>query len=1238
MEFNDASATFLAVSPILRERATLVADMAVAGSGRASDAAKAAVAEVELAIADADAAYQRQSYSAALDGYERARGLIYRFLHPGFDVHTWLGDVHRPPLPIGAVLENSLLEASANLAGVIRPTAVDPVPVTGLIATAAVEPDLVRFTTTGFRPTQEARADLGLASNQALALITDGKPELAVPLLKSALEAAGAPDVEKQTVGATMLTLATALVQTGQGEEAAKVAAHAADAFTAADDKIGAAHAVHTQGIAVALTGDQAAADKLFDKARGAITDAPDPAAPGGAAPGGAAPGGAAPGGAVPGGGIRVPGGLRRDNRDVPVGLVRPLDRLRARVDAPIDRVLVDRLNRVDDGGVAGIPIATTFAASAGLLGGLDSRSPEVLAAVRDKDPETLGVRLPGRVDGWTTTTVVDPADRAAVTKDWAVGINVGTDIVTLGIEDGAMPAAGKIADAVYRRRITATKLIDLGIVAGQSSTTTYYLTHLYAYVLPVKIGDTRFELGQHGLAEESYVEAAGYSYLNDPIESTALWIRLAKNAVEWGSVLYRAENVDGAKAQYGKVIDDQGNVPASTLFTTAGLHTPADVARGLIQHLADRPLPSVQWEIASLVLTAFGFIQQILQGLDYYGLALSPIHTFEYLQSVAKGFAAEAVQAERDYVNFKTRQEATEATRRDLEAAVAMAQAQAEAQRQQYLSAVDDRQSAQAALDLANRRLQDAIRQRDDYAASSWTQIWSQAASTAQGMGSNSWFSEISELADKLDRGESISGERGKLAAAYVFSAGRKNRAYELAKMQDNIAELNAAIPVAQEQVQSAQHRELGAEIAWQAALQKSQLASASLDAFDANLFSADAWSMMASVMKDITRDYMWRAIRIAKLMERAYNFENDTSLSVIKADYGFVVSSGPGGEVKLLGGDGLIDDIESFTYQAIVTKVRKSSRIKDVISIAEAYPAQMAAFRATGLLSFETDLYEFDRLHAGYYGQRIEAVELEFVGLVPEDGINGTLTAGGVTRYRTRTGGVAQRTHVVDTMAVSEYRLRDDVFVFTAETGVRGLFQGIGLGTTWQLHLPKRSNEFDFARIVDVRIVVYYTALFDSALRSSVLAAPPRAGELNRVRDFDLRYDFPEAWYGFYRSGTAAVRLDEVRMPANQESFAIDSVHLRVVAKAGVAASGISLHVVAPSGTQTDVVTDANGVADLTAAAPALVGSTPIGDWQFAVTGGASLTDGAGLHFDRVVSLQLGLDYSFEYPAEAL
>ena len=805
------------------------------------------------------------------------------------------------------------------------------------------------------------------------------------------------------------------------------------------------------------------------------------------------------------------------------------------------------------------------------------------------------------------------------------------------------MANVDEVIGKVYAKRAAATTFADLDFSIVDATTTASYLTQLYSYALVVRIGDCHRALGQFAKAEENYLQAAGYSYLNLTIEATALWIRLAGNALGWGDSLYKAEKLPAAKAQYSKLVTTEGRVPApeTFLYSTAPLKVPADEARTLLSNLSARPLPAINWEISIILLTCFERLQQIADNLDFYGLALTPIHTFEYLHSVARAFAQETVQAESEFINFKSRQEMEEASRRDLETAKAMADAEVQGRYQLWRSAIDDQQAAQASRDLAVRRRNDEISQRDAYAASSWAQIWAQAASAALGGGQDAYWSEISELADKLDRGETIHGPRPKLAAAQILRAGRKTRDYELKRMNDTIAQLTQSITVAEEQLQSAQHRVAAAEIAYQAAQQRAQMAQASLDAFDNEFFTPESWQKMAEVMRDIAASFLFRAIRLAKLMERAYNFENDTELKVIKDEYGFAVGNTSGSDGKLLGGQRLLLDIESLLYSAVTTKTRKNSRIKDIVSIAAGYPAHFEQFRSTGLLSIETDLYEFDRLHPGFYSQRIESIEVNIVGLLPEGstGLNGTLSAGGVTSFRRRDGSVGERVHQLDTMALSDFQLRNDVFLFSTETGVRGLFQGLGLGGTWQLHLPKRSNDLDFRRIFDVQLVFYYTAKFDGALRINVLAKPPRPGEMATLRNFGLRYDFPDSWYAFYRDGAAPIRFDRTRLPANQQDFKTKTAFARVITREGVSAAGITVKVTAPSGASGQAVTDSTGtVSSLDAALSSLNGGTPLGDWRFEVLDGASLSDGGVLRPDRVYDIQFGLEYEYAAVPEAL
>ena len=1191
MTLANFESSFVSVLPRMRSFSEIDADLAVASSG-ATGASKAMIARIESHIHQGDDLYTRRQYLGALNEFKQARAMIYSILYPDFHVGGYLRGKELM-LPLSPAIEKSLMDASVRLTDAIRPLDITPQPVIRREMQEQVPDSLKPMVTVGFR---ESKPDeiAQLATSQGVSLLQDQKPQAAADVMEDALARAGA-QLNPALKAALQLNIAAAHLQSGDTQNGSKFAGLALEQFKAAQDPVGQAQALHLSGVSLQKSGNTAAAKPLFQQASDLLD--------------------------------------RKGGAAVAVELppaTQPHVAPRVIAAAPAGRP-----TGVAPAGVGLAPaltVGSTLRISQNIL---------ALEPVAKMDAQAISFRISGRESGWGVLPLVTDQQRQEQAKTWQIGVPAGEKFASFSVGGGQLPTVAESISALYQPRINAVNLRDLGLQIVDTSSTTFYLTHLYSYVLPVKLGDCYHQLGQFAHAEENYQQATGYSFLNRSIEATALWLRIARNAVEWGDTIYRAEDLPNAKIQYSKLVTENAGVPAASLLYSAGsLATPANSAKALIQNLAKRPVPEIHGEIAIVVFTAFSRLQQIAQNLDFYGLLLSPIHTFEYLQSVARGFAQEASQAEQQFINFKSRQEAAEATRRDLETTSAMAHAEADARFQQFQSAQDDIVAAQAALDLAQRRVADAQKQKNQYAAQSSAQIWGQAAAQALSAGQDAMYDEISQLADKLARGETISGPGGKLAAAETLYAGRKTQAYELQKMQDNIDELQKAIPIAQAQLTSASARVKSAEIEWQAALQRASLADASLAAFDNDFFTPETWQKMSDIMRDISRSYLHRGIGIAKLMERAYNFDNDTQLKIIKSDYGYSVANpGAGRNTILLGGDSLLADIESFTFQAITNKTRKNSRIKDVLSIATNFPAQFDEFRSTGLLSFETDLYEFDRLHPGFYGQRLESVEVELIGLLPENsGVEGTLTAGGVSSLRKRDGTSGKRVHQVDTMALSNFTLRGDVFLYSTETGVRGLFQGLGLGTTWQLHLPKRSNAFDFRRIFDVNIVFYYTALYDQGLRTAILAKPVRPGELDLLRTFALRYDFPDAWYGFYRQGSAKFSLERTRLPFNQQNFKVKSAQFRVVTKLGISNQNIVLRITGPNGFTGQATTDKDGLVSSTGPLAGLVGTTPIGDWQIAVTGGPSIMDGSTPKPDRIYNIQLGLEYSYEYVPEVM
>ncbi len=1170
------------------------------------DGLEAEVVEIELKIAEGDQLARARKYQPALDKYKAARATIYKILYPDFNVLTYLLERHDMVLPLDAEIEASLLQATVKIVDVNRPKKVDAGPSLG-IAAPKMSDELLVHTRTGYLEANDDEATIQLASEQAVQLLYGGKPAAAVALLEGALEMITQARVDPSLLGALELNLAAAQLQTGDLEASGKRAARAQRAFKSADDSIGQAQAAHLRGVVLTEQGDAQRAGRFLKQAAELLPGQPADTDNGTGRSG------------------RPSVGPNVDVGGRPNLTLRPAVSLGPIATNPARSVRPARLTR------------DVTRAEATLVA---SREVKSLDPILKMDASTITFRLPGRDEAWGALPVSSAADRDRVGKAWEVAVNAGSGTVTFPVGGSVTIEPAAVVAKLYEPRRTAALIAALELNLTSVSTTTFYLTHLYAYGLLVRIGDMFHQLGRYRQAEQNYQLAAKYSHLNREVEASRLWTRLARNALLWGHSLYKKERTADARTQYEKLITTDGQVPAGFLYDTNALGVPADEARTLIAAFNDRPLPEVNWEISIYVLTAFEYLQQIFDNLDYYGLALSPIHTFEYLQSIAKGFALEAVQAEREFVTFKMREEAEAASRRDLETTKAMADAEADIRFQNWQGAIQDESAARNARDLAQRRHANAIDQRNKYAASSASQIWAQAAATALGAGEDAYYGEISELADRLARGETISGAFGKIAAAEILYGARKTRDYELARMQDNIDELARTINVAQDQLDAAARRTVAAELSYQAARSRAQMADSALDAFDDEFFTPETWGKMADVLRDISRSYLFRAIRTAKLMERAYNFENDTSLSVIKSEYGHgLANTDPGNDNRLLGGDTLLRDIDGFTYRAVTTKTRKSSPIKDVISISTEYPAQFQQFLETGHLGVETDLYEFDRRHPGYFAQRIEAVEVQFIGALPEGGPRGTLSLGGVTRFRRQNGAVGERVHQIDTMAISDFLTRQDAFLYIAETGVRGLFQGFGVGATWELHLPRRSNAFDLHRIFDVQLVVYYRATFDPALRTTILSTPPRPGELAASSTFSVRHAFPDSWYRFYAQAETTVALSRFQFPANQQNFAINSAQVRVVTAEGVSPEAIDLRMVGPNGVDAVVATDAVGMISTDDGALAgLIDADPVADWSISVVGGAPVTDGGIVVPDHIYNMQLGLDYRFDYLSEAV
>ena len=1174
----------------------------------------ATVREILAEIAAATQAYQRRQFNEAVQHYKTAQSLAYRLLYPQ----------HRPSrfiyaddlvLPVSQQLERHFAEAAVKLIEAIQPD-VKQVEVPIRVANVQVPDDVQRFSATGFRITSLVGDQLEERIQFGTELIAKGQPDRAAEVLSEVVKQIDEDaSVDSGLRSTALLNLSTAFLANGDTDGAVNAGKRAAELFANGKDTLGQAQALHNIGVAMQTAGNEneaknalTQASTLYREATTSSADAGDATTP---TPGGVQPGRLQPTRA----GIPVLTPLR------PVVGDRLLTSLRPSLFNRVSTTPQPNVFQPDDGITSEIPRTLRPTLDVGKLSFIEAR-----------DTSHVSIRWVGDTATWSDLAVDTIAEPIARRQTWQVGIPVGDEVATLQWQNGSAPTADNLLQTVYQARIDAVSIQGLRWYLDSEAATSAYLAHVYGYVIPVGLGDCYHELGNYERAETYYLQAANYSYINRTLEVPNLWVKIANNIREWGDRLYKDEDIEAASAIYGKLMTQEGR-PADDqpLFAMPIFEAPAAEAREALGHLRVREDVDINPAIATPLMVVFARWQYIVGGLDFFGLTFTPIFTFEYLQDAARAFAQQSIQAEREYVNFQVQAEAESAARRDLENALAMSQAETQIQLENARAASDDRSAAQSALNLASLRAQNAAEDRERYRDAGYWQYVSQSIATAHSAHEDWHGSEIRALARDMENG-SWEGKYGKLAAAATLLGGQKSYEYQLSRLQNAVEEMNATIPIAQAQTRAAEHRENAAWLQYQAANQRHNMLEDSLAAFENEVFTPELWHRMAIVMRNIAHSYQNWAIGIAKLMERAYNFETDNDLHVIRSEYSISFTD------DLLGSDYLLRDIDSFTYHYITHTVKKESRLKDVISLRNEYPFHFYEFQETGRLSFETLLHDFDMRHPGFYSQRLQAVEVEVIGLLPPEGVRGMLRGGIASHYRTVDGNEKTRVHAIDTLALSEYTTRGDAYIFRTELNKTGLFEGHGVSTTWLLDLPRAANNLDYRLITDVRLVLYYSARHNSVLQNQVMTQALLAGEGVHVRDFAMRYDFPEVWYGFLHNRQMQFTVDADYLPRNETNFTTDKVAVRLIGADGVSVANVPVTITLPGQAALTMNTDANGAiaAENNNAFQQAMGGAMLGDWSMVITPAADsplLNEQGTINPAALLNIAIVVQYAFEY-----
>jgi len=878
------------------------------------------------------------------------------------------------------------------------------------------------------------------------------------------------------------------------------------------------------------------------------------------------------------------------------------------------------------------------------------SQAPAATAA--DTEPATSPLRLPELspvADTFPILRLPELPISLLAQKQAGLLTGAGTSFTVQTVQWSATgnPDIGVIESALYAPRVTAAELPDALMNPAGLWDRALQLPHEYFYVIPLAIAQCYQALGDYVKAETYYLQAAAYPFLNTQTEGPYLWVALATLYSQWGDHAYQQDDAATAATIYGNVIAGTSTTaPSTPLYTLPGLAVAAQIATALLPQLASLVtggaggVAADDVDIARVLLKIYAKTGQIAAGLDYQGCyaAAVPVWTFSYLQQVAVSFTQLALQAETEVINFWTQADQATLTQTELTNQVAQANAQVNVAQRQAAAAQAQANAYQAGLTLAQLRATDAANDAAEYNSVNSQVILRQAMAQQVSGGDDGNANLVGAIASSLLAGQGASGDRGTLSAAGELAANRLSQQYQVDSMNRTAAEMTQAATLAQAQLTAANAQFRAALAGVTVAELEAQGAAQTLQVFDADTFTPQVWTAMGNFVNGIYEGYMGIALQAAKLMQQAFNFENDATVSYIKSSY-------PGLVNGLLAAEALMSDIQMFTDVMIGSTYDKKQYVKQSISLASRYGYLFETqLRRAGTMTFETTLDDFDSAYPGSYEGRIRRVDVSVQGIIPPTGVSGTLSNNGISFYRlpwdlaTPSAPSRARIQLPETLVLSDYDPAQDGVLDSTSGNQAGIFEGAGVAGSWTLSLPPAVNDINYGTLTDVVLTFLYEARFDPQLVQPVLSGlAARPGYYARELAIPLAWMYPDLFYGFVSSGTLTLNLAASDFPLNQTNPTVSAVSLLANMASGTSPAGITITLTAPGMSAVTGVTDSTGTITSQGTSSTwagAVGGPALGSWTIMLPAASNpaLAQSGQLSLSALINLVLILDYSFQ------
>lgn len=524
--------------------------------------------------------------------------------------------------------------------------------------------------------------------------------------------------------------------------------------------------------------------------------------------------------------------------------------------------------------------------------------------------------------------------------------------------------------------------------------------------------------------------------------------------------------------------------------------------------------------QIQTVVLQAALHLRKLDAGLNWLGFLPSyiPIWSFDYLVTQAQQFADRAEQLQGQALSYLTQSEdlSLQQTRQEGAAEIADLGVSV-AELEQKMA----RQRAEQAT-LQHQAALDRIQRSEE------TKVWGVVASIG---------GTIAGVLGVLSPAKSLE-DVTKLMAWSAAATGLSGAASTGANYQAN----QSAQKEAEDQARIAFQEKQTAETAHQIARASVDVARAQA-ALDQQILqqmkdretSAENLFALHKMVSNIADSQLRMANIMAWLAQQALWFEARKIPDVIQPGY-----AGTDFPTTYSVASQLRTDIDALIQGRILARQNPDQLVKTTFSVLAENPVGLYAIRENGGVEIAITQKMLDLRYPGLFGHRLKRIEVEFIGLVPFNGINGILHRTGTAKVRvpyTRdylpqlfganvdidatvleviedwcypsAGGAAStpgtwdyRTaarSTFDTLppfalskvilpqqvqVLSEYRRAQDGTILSVQPGLLDTLENSPPTGTWFIQLPAHANDGDLSDIADVRLTLHFSAEFDPGL----------------------------------------------------------------------------------------------------------------------------------------------------------